>query len=55
MLYFLSAAVLSLAVGALGEIMDYRLCLSLCGVSSFAVCMLTVWKSRADVKKLYNA
>ena len=54
MLYFAASAVLSLAVGALGEFVDYRLCLSLCAGASFVVCLLTVWKNRSAVKSVYE-
>ena len=55
MLYFLSSAMLSLAVGALGEILDYRVCLSFCAFSVLIFCLMTVWKNRSDVKKLYES
>ena len=40
--------------GALGEIVDYRLCLTVCGAATMAVCWLTVWRRRKDVRKLYE-
>ena len=55
MLYFLSSAILGLAVGALGEILDYRVCLSFCAFSVLIFCLMTVWKNRSDVKKLYES
>ena len=55
MLYTAVGAVLSLAVGALGEVLDYRLCVTLCGAFSMAVCLLTVWRSRRAVRAVYEA
>lgn len=41
---------LSLIVGALGEVLDYRLCMTFCGVISLAACWLLVFRHREDVK-----
>lgn len=49
-----ATAVLTLAVGALGEILDLRLCLTLCGMFTMAVCFMTVWKNRAHVRVIYE-
>lgn len=46
------AGVLSLAVGALGEMLDYRVCMTLCGAATMAVCWLTVWRRRAGVRRV---
>ena len=54
MTYTAAGCVLSLLVGALGEVMDYRLCLTVCGAATMAVCWLTVWRRRKDVRKLYE-
>ena len=53
MLYFAASAVLGLVVGALGEILDYRICITLCGASTMIFCWLTIWKNRKDVDKVY--
>ena len=47
-------AVLSLAVGALGEVLNYRLCITLCGAFASLICWLTIWRSRRDVATIYN-
>lgn len=54
MLYTGAAAVLSLVIGALGEVLDYRLCVSLCGGFSMAVCLATIWRGRKYVRAVYE-
>ena len=54
MLYFAVSAVLGLVVGALGEVLDYRICITLCGASTMAFCWLTVFKNRKQVGEIYN-
>lgn len=54
MLYFAVSAVLGLLVGALGEILDYRVCVTICGVSTMLVCFLTIWKNRGEVSLVYT-
>ncbi len=54
MLYFAASAVLSLAVGALGEVLDYRICITLCGAFTMLVCFATVFKNKKHVDKVYN-
>ena len=46
-------SVLALAVGGLGEIMDYRLVMTICGVACLAVCFLTVVRRKTYVEKSY--
>lgn len=46
--------VLSLAVGALGEVLDYRVCMSLCGGMCLLVCWATIWRCRGSVREIYN-
>ncbi|MEA4964995.1 MAG: MFS transporter [Oscillospiraceae bacterium] len=46
---------LALAVGALGEVMDYRLCLTVCGLFASACCWATIWRGRSAVREVYNA
>lgn len=55
MLIMAATSVLSLAVGALGEVMDYRLCLTVCGAASMLVCWATIWRSRSAVRAIYEA
>ena len=47
------AAILSLLVGALGEIMDLRLALTVSAASVSLVCWLTMWCGRKHVRKVY--
>lgn len=54
MLLSLSCAVLSLAVGALGEVLDYRVCVSLCGTACLLCCLLTIVRRRAGVRRIYQ-
>ena len=47
-------SVLALAVGAIGEIMDYRLCITILSFFSIILCwLLTVW-TKKDVKKVFE-
>ena len=50
-----ATGVLSLTIGALGEVLDYRLCVTLCGVFSMLACWLLIWKNRASVRKVYES
>ena len=43
---------LSLAVGALGEVMDYRLCVSLCAALTLLFCWLSVFRRRGAVREV---
>lgn len=54
MLYFAASAVLGLVIGALGEVLDYRLCITLCGMATMAFCWMTVWKNRRQVRRIYE-
>ena len=54
MLYFAVSALLGLIIGALGEILDYRICITLCGASTMVFCWLTIWKNRGDVSLVYK-
>lgn len=47
-------AALSLLVGLLGEYLDYRLCLTLCGAATSLVCWLTIFRGRRSVRAVYN-
>jgi len=54
MLMMGAGCVLTLLVGALGEIVDYRICVSLCGVFSLVMCYLTIWRNRVGVDRIYR-
>lgn len=49
-----ASAVFTLIVGALGEILDLRLCISLCGAFSCLACWLTIWRCRRAVDQIYR-
>lgn len=46
----LASSVLALLVGALGEVLDYRLCVTLCGAAAMTACWLLVWRGRRHVR-----
>ncbi len=46
--------IFSLAIGALGELLDYRLCLTVGGLFTSVVLWATVWKNRQSVRKIYE-
>ena len=48
-LYSAAFSVLSLAVGALGEVMDLRLCVTLCAFASLIICWMTIWRRRREI------
>ena len=48
------AGILSLAVGALGEIMDYRLCMTMMASITVLLCFLLIYRNRRAVKKVYE-
>ena len=54
MLYALVPTILTLVVGALGEVMDYRLCVTLVSAAGLLPCYLIMWRGREDVKRVYN-
>ena len=53
-LFAIVPAAMTLAVGALGEVMDYRLCVTLVSLAEIIPCYLIMWRGREDVKKVYN-
>ncbi len=54
MIYFAASAVLSLLVGLIGEVLDYRICVTLCGTFTMLVCFATILKNKKHVDKVYN-
>lgn len=50
-----ASSVLTLVVGMLGEVMDYRLCMTLCGGFVLVFCWSTIWRNRKDVHKVYES
>ena len=49
-----ASGVCALAVGALGEVLDYRLCVTLCGAVAMAACWLFIWGRRTAVRRVYE-
>lgn len=45
----------SLVLGAMGETLDYRLCTTLAAGFSLAICWLTIWRRRRQVRAVYEA
>jgi len=45
---------LALAVGALGEVLDYRLCVTICGFTAICTSWLLIWGRRKYVRTLYE-
>ncbi len=54
MMIMASISALSLVIGALGEVMDYRLCLTLCGAATALACWLTIWRGRKPIRRIYE-
>lgn len=54
MLCLAASSVLSLAVGALGEVLDYRLCLSVTAAAVLAVCWGTIGRQHRAVRRVYE-
>ena len=50
MLLTFATSVLSLLVDALGEMLDYRVCMTLCGTITMTACWLIVWCGRKEVR-----
>ena len=50
MLLTFATSVLSLLVGALGEMLDYRVCMTLCATITMTACWLIVWCGRKEVR-----
>lgn len=55
MLITAAGSVLSLLIGVLGEGLDYRVCMTLCGLATMLVCWLTVFRHRAQVRRVLAA
>ena len=48
-------SLLTLGVGALGELMDYRMCVTVCGAAAMAACWILVWGRRRAVRAIFEA
>lgn len=49
-----ASALFTLIVGALGEMLDLRLCITFCGAFSCLVCWFTIWRCRRAVSNIYS-
>ena len=49
-----ASALFTLIVGALGEVLDLRLCISFCGAFACLICWCTIWRHRAAVRQIYS-
>lgn len=50
-----ASALLTVGIGAMGEFLDYRLCMTLCGGFTLIACWATVWRNRVQVRQVYEA
>ena len=48
------ASVFSLLMGFLGEVLDYRWCVTIGGAVAMLASWLLIWGRRADVRKVYE-
>lgn len=48
------SSIFSLLMGFLGEILDYRWCVTIGGTVALLACWLLIWRRRSDVKKVYE-
>lgn len=48
-------SLLTLAIGVLGELMDYRICMAVCGAVAMAACWILVWGRRHAVRAIFEA
>ena len=53
MLLTLGGAIFALAIGALGEVLDYRLCVTLCGAIAMLACWVLIWGRRKAIRPVY--
>lgn len=54
MLVSLAVSVLGLLMGAMGEVMDYRWCITLSALLTCTACWLTIWRKRKAVRAIYQ-
>lgn len=53
-LYTAAGGVLTLIIGALGEVLDYRWCMTIGGLLAVVVCLAVIWRNRVHVRGVYN-
>lgn len=49
-----ASSLCSLGMGALGEVLDVRVCVTLGAAFALVVCWLTIWKNRTQVRQVYQ-
>lgn len=49
-----ASSVLTLVVGMLGEILDYRMCMTICAGFALVFCWSSIWRNRKDVRAVYE-
>ena len=49
-----TGSVLSLTIGAMGEIMDYRMCMTFFGAAVMVLSWLVMWRNRSHVSAVYE-
>ena len=50
----LFCSLFTVLIGALGEVMDYRWCITLSALFTCVVCWLTIWRKRKGVRMIYQ-
>ncbi len=55
MLCTAASSVFSLICGALGELLDYKICMTVCGAIPLLCSWIFIWFGRGHVKKIYEA
>lgn len=50
-----ACSVCAVGVGALGELLDYRICLTICGAAAIVASLVLVWLPRTEVRKVFEA
>lgn len=51
----LCSSIFSLLIGLLGEVIDYRSCITCSALLTLFVCMMTIFKNRKHVDKVYRS
>lgn len=54
MLTLAVGSILTLLVGSLGEILNYRLCMTMCAGFALVFCWLSIWGSRKSVRQVFE-
>lgn len=50
-----AGAFFSLILGAVGEVLDYRCCITFAAGFTLAVCWMTIWRGRREVGAIYSS